>query len=48
MLLLKIAIPMVTGVFSATLVTYGLVNNQTAAPETNPASTPVLTYGDQS
>lgn len=43
----KLFIPVLTGVLSGALVMFGIVWSQTKAPETNPASTPILTYGDE-
>jgi hypothetical protein len=43
----KFAIPLVAGGFTASLAMAGIVYTQTAAPDTNPADTPILTYGDE-
>jgi formate/nitrite transporter FocA (FNT family) len=43
---LKLALPVVTGVIVGGLTMIGLVHSQTAAPASNPADQPVLTYGD--
>lgn len=45
---LKMVVPVVAGVLVASLSLVGLVYSQTKAPDTNPASKPVLTYGDES
>lgn len=44
---LKLILPPLTGAFLAFLVMFGLIWSQTQAPSTNPASQPVLTYGDR-
>lgn len=46
-MLLKIVVSAVAGALAATASMFGLVYSQTAAPDTNPASKPVLTYGDK-
>lgn len=43
---LKIFIAPLIGAGLALMVMVGLVSSQTSAPSTNPASEPVLTYGD--
>jgi hypothetical protein len=47
-LLLKLLLPAVAGALSATVAVVGLVYTQSQAPDKNPASQPVLVYGDQS
>ncbi len=47
-LLLKLLLPAVAGALSATLAVVGLIYTQSQAPDSNPASQPVLVYGDQS
>lgn len=47
-LLLKVLLPAIAGGLAASVTMYGLVYSQTKAPDTNPASQPVLVYGDQS
>jgi hypothetical protein len=47
-LLLKLLLPAVAGALSATVAVVGLVYTQSQAPAQNPASQPVLVYGDQS
>lgn len=47
-LLLKLLLPAVAGALSAAVAVVGLVYTQSQAPDTNPASQPVLVYGDQS
>jgi hypothetical protein len=47
-LLLKMMLPAVVGGLAASESMYGLVYSQTQAPDTNPASQPILVYGDQS
>ncbi len=46
-LLLKVAVSAVAGAFAASASMFGLVYSQTAAPDKNPASEPILTYGDK-
>jgi hypothetical protein len=48
LLLLKILLPVVAGGLAATATMYGLVYSQTKAPDANPASQPILVYGDRS
>lgn len=43
---LKLLVAPLVGVLLGLLAMFGLVYSQTQAPETNPASQPVLTYGD--
>lgn len=43
----KVVLPAITGALLAAIVMLGLVWSQTQAPEGNPASRPVLTYGDR-
>lgn len=43
---LKLLIAPLIGVLLGLLAMFGLVYSQTQAPETNPASQPILTYGD--
>jgi hypothetical protein len=47
-LLIKFLVPVVAGGLSASVAMYGLVYSQTKAPDTNPASQPIVVYGDQS
>lgn len=47
-LLLKMLLPAVVGGLAASVTMFGLVYTQTQEPDTNPASQPVLVYGDQS
>lgn len=47
-LLLKFLLPAIAGGLSASVAMYGLVWSQTKAPDTNPASQPIMVYGDQS
>lgn len=47
-LLLKFLVPAIAGGLTASVTMYGLVYSQTQAPDTNPASQPILVYGDQS
>jgi hypothetical protein len=47
-LLLKFMLPVIAGGLSASVAMYGLVWSQTKAPDTNPASQPIMVYGDQS
>lgn len=47
-LLLKFLLPAIAGGLSASVTMYGVVYSQTKAPATNPASQPILVYGDQS
>lgn len=42
----KLLIPVVAGALSGGVAMFGVVWSQTKAPDTNPASTPILTYGD--
>ncbi len=42
----KLLIPVVAGALTGSLAMFGVVWSQTKAPDTNPASTPILTYGD--
>lgn len=44
---LKLILPPLTGAILAFLVMFALIWSQTQAPDTNPASKPVLTYGDR-
>lgn len=44
--LLKLLIAPLIGVLLGLLAMFGLVYSQTQAPETNPASQPILSYGD--
>jgi hypothetical protein len=46
-LLLKVVVSAVAGAFAASASMFGLVYSQTAAPDKNPASEPILTYGDK-
>jgi hypothetical protein len=46
-LLLRVAVSAVAGGFAAGATMFGLVYSQTSAPDTNPASEPILTYGDK-
>ena len=46
-LVTKILVSAVAGAFAASATMFGLVYSQTAAPDKNPASEPILTYGDQ-
>jgi hypothetical protein len=43
---LKLLVAPLVGVLLGLLAMFGLVYSQTQAPETNPASQPILTYGD--
>lgn len=43
---LKFLVAPLVGVLLGLLAMFGLVYSQTQAPETNPASQPILTYGD--
>ncbi len=47
-LLLKFLLPAIAGGLSASVTMYGLVYSQTKGPDTNPASQPILVYGDHS
>lgn len=47
-MLMRIAVPAFAGALLALLVTFGLIKSQTQTPDINPASQPVLVYGDQS
>ena len=47
-MLLRIALPATAGALAALLVNFGLIQSQTQTPNINPASQPVLVYGDQS
>ena len=47
-MLLKIALPLAAGAVTAAVGNFALIQTQTAAPDVNPASQPVLVYGDQS
>jgi hypothetical protein len=47
-LLLKLLLPAIVGGLAASVTMYGVVYSQTKAPDTNPASQPILVYGDQS
>lgn len=46
--LLKLLAPVIGGALAGSVAMYGLVWSQTQAPDTNPASQPILVYGDQS
>jgi len=46
-MLLKTLLPAIVGAILATLVMFGLVWSQTKAPDTNPASHPVISYGSR-
>lgn len=48
MLLKFVLLPLVAGSLGASMTMYGIVWSQTQVPDTNPVSTPILTYGDQS
>lgn len=43
----KFVLPPLVGAVVASVATFGLVWSQTQAPDENPASQPVLTYGDR-
>lgn len=43
---LKLLVAPLVGMLLGLLAMFGLVYSQTQVPETNPASQPVLTYGD--
>ncbi|MCW2851193.1 MAG: hypothetical protein JWM84_857 [Nocardioides sp.] len=43
----KLAIPLIAGGLTGSIAMAGVVYTQTKAPDTNPASTPILTYGDE-
>lgn len=45
-IVIKIVLPVIAGGVAAALTMWGLVQMQTQAPETNPASEQILTYGD--
>lgn len=47
-MLKSIGIPAFAGTLLAFLVIFGLIQSQTQTPDVNPASQPVLVYGDQS
>jgi hypothetical protein len=47
-LVLKLIVPVVAGALVAGVTLFGVVYAKTKAPDTNPASTPILTYGDES
>ncbi|GAB3765334.1 hypothetical protein FB382_002135 [Nocardioides ginsengisegetis] len=47
-LLLKFLLPAIAGGLTASVTMYGVVYSQTKAPSTNPASQPIMVYGDQS
>jgi len=47
-LLWRLLVPAIAGGLAGGVAMFGLVYSQTQAPDTNPASTPILTYGDQS
>lgn len=46
-LLLKVVVSAVAGGFAASATMFGLVYSQTAAPDTNPAKSDIITYGDK-
>lgn len=46
-ILLKVVISAVAGGFAASATMFGLVYSQTSAPDQNPASQPVISYGDK-
>lgn len=48
LLLLKFLLPAIAGGLMASVTMYGVVYSQTKGPDTNPASQPILVYGDQS
>lgn len=43
----KMMLPPAVGALLAFLVTFGLIWSQNQTPDANPASEPVLTYGDR-
>lgn len=43
---IKMVVPVLTGGLIGFVAMFGLVYSQTRPPATNPASTPVLTYGN--
>lgn len=46
-MLTKVVGPIVAGAILAAVALFGLVSSQTAPPSANPASQPILTYGDR-
>jgi hypothetical protein len=44
----KLLAPVIAGGAAAGAVTFGVVQTQTSAPEQNPASTEIISYGDKS
>lgn len=46
-MLTKVVAPIVAGAVLAGVGLFGLVSSQTAAPQTNPASKELITYGDR-
>lgn len=46
-MVLRLLVPVITGVVVAALGTFGLITSQTAAPAKNPASQQVIVYGDR-
>ena len=47
LLLIKLAVPTVAGAVFGSAAMLGLVYSQTAAPDVNPASKDIITYGDK-
>lgn len=47
-LLVKFLLPVIAGGLAASATMYGVVYSQTKTPSTNPASQPIMVYGDQS
>ena len=46
LLFVKLLAPVLAGGVVGAVTMYGVVQNQTAAPDTNPAKQQILTYGD--
>jgi len=47
LLIIKLVAPVITGAVVGSVAMFGLVYSQTAAPDVNPASKPIITYGDK-
>ena len=47
-MLLKIALPLAAGALTAGVANFAVIQSQSQTPDVNPASQPVLVYGDQS
>lgn len=48
LIFVKLLAPVFIGGATAAAVTFGAVQVQTSPPDSNPASTEIITYGDQS